>query len=257
MVWLNKVVWFCLMPLTIGWLLLLAGLVLLWVKRRRTGVTLQVFALLWIWVWSSQVFYRFLGGCEESPYPPVKAEKMPKADAIVVLGGGVGSSPKMPYPEMFQAADRVWHAARLYKAGRASVVIPTGSGDELAVVPLLLDFGVPQRAIKVEKKARNTEEHVKYVEELIRSLPQFKDKDKPSILLVTSAWHMKRSMLNFSRCGLEVIPAATDHEATLARSQPYKWEHFLPRYEYLTQNSVLFKEWVGYWLYRVKHLFVK
>ena len=107
------------------------------------------------------------------------AEEMPEADAIVLLGGGMAAAPgHYPYADMAPAADRVWHAARLYKAGKAPLIIPSGSGDLASTVPLLRDFGVPQAAILVEGKARNTEENAKFVSVL---LEQMSSANKPSL----------------------------------------------------------------------------
>ena len=152
MVWVNKVVWYLLMPMTVGSVLVAVGLLFSLLHKRPLAAGVLCLSLLWFWGWGTQVSYRILGGALEKAYPPQHAEAMPKADAIVLLGGGMMCNTNLPYAEMWSAADRVWHAARLYKAGKASVVIPTGCGDESAVVPLLLDLGVPRKAIRVEKK---------------------------------------------------------------------------------------------------------
>ncbi|MDD2456460.1 MAG: YdcF family protein [Kiritimatiellae bacterium] len=252
MVWLNKGVWYLLMPMTLGLALMAAGLVLSLLRKRRLAASALCMALLWFWGWSTQASYRALGGALEKAYPPQEAAQFPKADAIVVLGGGMARNAKLPYAEMWSAADRAWHAARLYKAGKAPVVIPTGCGDEHSVVPLLLDLGVPRKAISVEKKARNTEENALFVEDVVRALPGMDKKQKPRVLVVTSAWHMRRALLNFERTGLEVIPAAADHEALAVCGEPLRWYNFFPTCEYLARNTAMMKEVVGYWLYRVK-----
>ncbi len=254
MVWLNKVVWYMLMPMTIGCLLVSIGLVLSWSRKRRAAMVALLGALLWFWVWGTQAFYRVLGGMLENPYPPQRVETMPAADAIVVLGGGMGCNTNLPYAEMWSAGDRVWHASRLYKAGKATVVIPSGSCEEYAAVPLLMDLGVPRKAIRVESQARNTEENARLVEKLVRGLPGIQKKRIPRVLLVTSAWHMRRSLLNFEKTGLEVIPAATDHEAMENNGRPLRWFHFFPTHEYLDRNTRMMKEFWGYWLYRGKYL---
>ena len=116
------------------------------------------------------MMYRWIGGALENEWPVVKAEEAPKADAIVLLGGGMGSNTNVyPYAEMWNGADRVWHAARLYKAGKAPIVIPTGCGERDSAVPLLCDLGVPESAILVEDAARNTEENARFVERMLKT----------------------------------------------------------------------------------------
>ena len=134
----NKLVGAVLSPLAIG-IGLMAVSVLLAAPpngggRRNLkwwGMGVGVFAVLWFWVWGTQVMMTIFALPLETDFPVVKAEDSPVADAIVVLGGGMGAnSNNYPYAEMWSGADRVWHAARLFKAGKAPVVIPTGMGEE-------------------------------------------------------------------------------------------------------------------------------
>ena len=215
--------------------------------------------------------YRWVGGALENEWPIVKAEDAPKADAIVLLGGGMGSNTNVyPYAEMWSGADRVWHAARLYKAGKAPIVIPTGSEEHESTVPLLVDLGVPESAILVEAKARNTEENAKFVFQLLdKSYLTNKcetttphplsvslsrpSRAKPKVLLVTSAWHMRRSVLMYERYapGLEIIPASADYEATVNTGHQFCFKDIWPNANILFANSYVFKEYLGYWGYQL------
>ena len=201
------------------------------------------------------MMYRWIGGALESEWPIVKAEDAPKADAIVLLGGGMGANPNVyPYAEMWNGADRVWHAARLYKAGKAPIVIPTGYGEWESTVPLLRDFGVPESAIVVEDKARNTEENAKFVESMLAT-KSAKDGSagRKSVLLVTSAWHTRRSVLMYRKYApsLEIIPAAADYEATVLTGHPFAFKDIWPDANMFFCNSYIFKEYLGYWGYRL------
>lgn len=251
---LNRLVGFFVSPLTIGILLVLAGAGLQLLRKRRAGLAVVLFAAVWFWVWSMPAFYLLLGYGLERGYPPQRAEAMPEADAIVVLGGGMGCNTNLPYAEMWSSADRVWHAARLYRAGKAPVVIPSGAGDQFAALPLLVDLGVPRKAIRVEAEARNTEENALLVERFVRRLPGMEKKKKPRVLVVTSAWHMRRALLNFQQTGLEAMPASADHEATTQRQAKLSVKDFLPAYDRFYMSCVMAKEYAGYWLYRGKYL---
>lgn len=272
---LNKIVGGCLNPLVIDFVLVVAGGFCLWRNWRKIGFGLLVSSVAWLWLWSTPMMYRWIGVVLEREWLVVKAEDAPKADAIVLLGGGMGANRDVyPYAEMWNGADRVWHAARLYKAGKAPIVIPTGSGERESSVPLLLDFGVPERAILVEDKARNTEENAKFVERMVGSLefgvrssefriqgdgssiPQAshsKLRAKKRILLVTSAWHMRRSVLMYRKYApsLEIIPAAADYEATVIMGHPFMFRDLWPDANILFCNSYIFKELLGYWGYRL------
>jgi uncharacterized SAM-binding protein YcdF (DUF218 family) len=258
----NKIVGGCLNPLVIGMMLVVAGGMLLWRGWRKAGFGFLGASVAWFWIWSMPITYRWMGYSLEREWPVVKAEDAPNADAIVLLGGGMGASPTTyPYAEMYTSADRVWHAARLYKAGKAPLVIPSGAGDEKSTLPLLLDFGVPESAIVVENKARNTEENAKFVEKLLtatdNSNPQLPTTNyqlpTKKILLVTSAWHMRRSVLMYRKYApnLEIIPAATDYEATVNTIHPFCFQDICPDAVMFAVNQVMFKEYLGYWGYRL------
>ena len=259
---LNKIVGGLLNPLVIGLVMVVASGLCLWRNWRKAGFGLLIGAVAWLWLWSTPMMYRWIGGSLESEWPVVKAEDAPTADAIVLLGGGMGSNTNVyPYAEMWNGADRVWHAARLYKAGKAPVVIPTGAGEREGSVPLLLDLGVPESAIRVEPEARNTEENAKFVERLVNSRVEHVERVdekgveacKPRVLLVTSAWHMRRSVLMYRKYApnLEIVPAAADYEATVQTSHPFCFKDVWPDTNALFANSYIFKEYLGYWGYRL------
>ena len=65
----------------------------------------------------------------EQKFLPVPVHKSPQADAIVVLGGSVAipDSPRLEV-ELTGTSDRILHAARLYRAGKAPLVVATGGG---------------------------------------------------------------------------------------------------------------------------------
>ena len=249
---LNKIVGGCLNPLVIGLVMVVASGLCLWRNWRKAGFGLLIGSVAWLWLWSTPMMYRWLGGALESEWPVVKAEDAPTADAIVLLGGGMGSNTNVyPYAEMWNGADRVWHAARLYKAGKAPVVIPTGAGERESTLPLLLDFGVPESAVVIEDKARNTEENAKFVERILE--PRNTQNTRKRVLLVTSAWHMRRSVLMYKRYApsLEIIPAAADYEATVVTGRPFLIKDIWPDAFMLSANSYLLKEQLGYWGYRL------
>jgi uncharacterized SAM-binding protein YcdF (DUF218 family) len=96
--------------------------------------------------------------------------------------------------------------------------------------------------------ARNTEEESKMIYSTLKNV--VKDR-KPKILLVTSAWHMNRSVLLFERVGFEVVAAPTDFEMSFILEMPLRFNDFLTSSEALIRNSYAIKEWVGNIGYRL------
>ena len=258
--YLNKTVGGLLNPVSIGLLLLLVGIVLVWRNWRRTGLAFCLASMAWTLAWSCPFMFSNIMADLEMEYPPQKAEDMPCADAIVLLGGGMScNTNELIYPEMFQAADRVWHAARLWKAGKAPVVITSGELEAVSTVPLLRDMGLPDSAIIVEPDAKNTEENAQLVAAILKK--RVTDPAATSkILLVTSGWHMRRSILMFERAfasiardggpKIEIIPAATDYDG-LCCKRPFKYMDIFPSAESMSKKSYAFKEILGYWGYRL------
>ena len=264
MFWLNKVVGFFVNPMMIGMMLLVTGLCLSAIRKWKWRIPkgwlvsgLSMAGVFWLWFWGSNVTTRLLGARLERDYPPSIAADLPKADAIVVLGAGVSASrEKGVYPELHMSSDRVWHADRLYKAGRARYVVVTGTGARDSDRIFLLSLGVPEAAVIVENLARNTEEHVALVTEALKQKYPAKQ-GHFKILLVTSAWHMRRALLNFKQSNLGVIQAPADHECTLCNSRPLSFVNFFPDADSFLLNSYMFKEYLGYHLYRIKYWFAQ
>ena len=226
------------------------GLALL--NWRRTAWSLGAVALAWLWLWATPVASHALRGVLEAPYPPMvlaKLPDLPKAQAIVVLGGGIRPAEQPGQaPNLNAAADRVWHAARLYHAGHAPLVLASGGSDPTtsasteaeAMRQLLLALGVPDAALRLEDRSRNTRQNAQFTAQLLQpSQPQ----GMRRIWLVTSALHMPRAVALFEAQGFEVLPAPTDHEAR----QRFSAVDWLPDTDALDGSARAMKEWVGRW----------
>jgi uncharacterized SAM-binding protein YcdF (DUF218 family) len=236
-------------------LLLAAGAgLLLWRGRRRSGAWLLGIALGWLWLWSTPAFSDWLRATLEQRYPPVSLEQLPSADAIVVLGGvaEAAAPPLRPDPNLGAAIDRVWYAARLYRAGKAPWILvsggnlPWGGGEQpesSVMAELLRELGVPAAAILQESASRTTRENRD------RSLPILQAHGARRILLVTSALHLPRALALFQATDLEVLPAPTDFETRFpSNAHPLRW---LPDAQALADGSRAFKEYLGRWVDRL------
>jgi uncharacterized SAM-binding protein YcdF (DUF218 family) len=187
-----------------------------------------------------------LRGWVESGYPPRSAAMTPSAQAIVVLGGGV-RPPEVSgqAPDLKDAADRVWHGVRLFHAGKAPLLLMSGGSDlslsassEAEVMrQFAMDLGVPIGAIVMEGRSRNTRQNAQFSAEILKA------QGVKSVLLVTSALHMRRAVALFESQGLMVTPAATDHEAR-SRFSGVDW---LPDAGALDGSARAMKEMVARW----------
>ena len=208
--------------------------------------------LVFLWIMGCGVTTRIIGvglerswECEGKMHGDITG--LPQADAIVILGGGMGAHTKCGAPEMLGGADRVWQGARLYKAGLANRIFCTGGGCKNATVPLLMDFGVPREAIFCSEVPRNTEEEVAFIRKMVSE----NNKCPPKILLVTSAWHMTRAKMLFERVGFDVVPAPTDFEMSFILEFPIAIKDFFPWGDSFVRNSYALKEWVAQFGYKL------
>ena len=255
MYYVNKIVGWVASPLGIAILGIAAG----WALRKRggrlplIGKWIAGLSVAFLWVMGCGVTTRFVGVGLEREWEREGAmhgsiEGLPDAEAIVVLGGGVGAHFKCHAPELYSGADRVWQGARLYNAMKSRVpelkIYCTGGGCEYAAIPLLKDLGVPREAVWFSEEPRNTEEEARFIKSQFAT-------DKPRILLVTSAWHTSRAKMLFDRAGFDVIPAPTDFEMSCAAEKSIDFGDFVPSADALLRNSYAVKEWVALFGYRV------
>lgn len=234
------------MPLTMVLIgMALVALWLIWRRQLRPALCLLLLDGLLLTI-SLPVVAMKLGTHLESKYPPQELRTIPAADAIVVLGGGVGMiEPGLPYPECYPSVDRAVMAVRLYHARKAPIIIPTGENAHLSEKPLLEAMQVPASAILCEDKARDTAENA------VKTIEILKARNVKHVLLVTSSWHLKRSMMLFQASGITVTPVGCDYEATLTQLQWHKkplWQK-LPSSQAAWQTSTYVKEWLGILFY--------
>lgn len=271
MYYINKVVGVLMSPSVMG-LVVLAALILFRAKRRYLWIVLGL-----LWFWTSAIPGRILGLPLEREWlvdgDIPTAESFPKADAIVCLGGGMTSATNVVHgANICPASDRAWMAARLWKAGKAPKVICTGGSSRASTLGLLMDFGVPESAVTFMEKARNTEEEAKEIATLLLATSRTErasaerkserrdtaysrrdpEEELPSarVLVVTSAWHMRRAKLMFEKYakGVEIIPAPTDFEATVFFDSGFDFRELQPGTAFM--NEYYLREWIGYLGYK-------
>ena len=242
--WLDKLGVALVSPL--GTSLLLGVIALLFAARRRLRWAFSAGALsiAWVVLWSLPSVSSILVGALESQYPPIDPSALPTRAAMVVLGGGI-SAPAggNPFPKLHAAADRVWHAARVYRAGKAPLIVLSGGTDPAegrvseaeASAILLRDLGVPDSAIVLETQSQRTAQNAEFTSRLLAK------RDITSVLLVTSAMHMHRAARLFEAAGLQVFPVATDYEYSVL-SGPRAW---IPDADALLNSGRALKELVA------------
>ncbi len=200
LLFLTKFATWLAFPFSLAGLALLAAA--LWPGVPRRPRALCALALALLWGGGCRLVSERLAGALESRTAPLAPSEAP-ADAIVVLGGGImpALAPRRA-PELSDAGDRVLEAARLWREGRAPLVVACGGSldgtpPEAADLATLLRFlGVAPEAILEETRSRTTRENAVEARRLLDPLAARR------ILLVTSALHMPRAAALFRGPGL-------------------------------------------------------
>lgn len=256
---LSKLLPLFLYPLGLACVLMIIALVIAWKRPRWVAVPVAL-ALIVLLVASNTWVTNAIVESLESQYVPTR--ELPKVDAIVILGGATRSAfPPRPAPELNESGDRVLYGAKLYREGKASVIITSGGriawrgggvpeSEDMAV--LLEMMGVPTSAIIQDPTSLNTYQNAVNVQQILEQ------RGIGKILLVTSAMHMPRALRIFQRQGMQAIPAPTDFQVTQQeRTEPNNsFEAFilsiLPDTERLDQTTRAIKEYIGTFIYRLR-----
>lgn len=222
---------------------------------RRIGLLLAL-ALLWLggsrWV--------ALGLARSLEWRYLPPAEMPTADAIVLLGGGTQSAAApRPMVGLNDAGDRVLYAVELYRQGKAPLILISGGllnwvtaqqSPAQDMSDLLQWMGVPADVIVLQPDSENTHD------DAILSGKILRERRVRHILLVTSAFHMPRSVLLFESEGFEVTPAPTDFTVVYPPSDDLpepslqsRLVSLMPGAENLALTTRMLKEYLGIWVY--------
>jgi uncharacterized SAM-binding protein YcdF (DUF218 family) len=247
---LSKLLTFLCFPLSLGILLLVLFAIL---RERRERLALRLF-----WLGLTGLYL-----CSISPtadlllYPlehPFENPRAPAAiDAIVVLGGMTHlRRSSLDHIELNPSADRFLEAVLLAKQHPEAVLVFSGGTGYLfdqsrREAPMLkaaaVRLGVPEKRIITELNSRNTYENAA---ETKKALEQ---RGISSFVLITSAFHMKRSLACFHKLGLDPIPHAVDFRNYLGEYDALSW---VPEVGHLERSTVAIKEYAGIVVYRIK-----
>ena len=230
-------------------LLLLVVGVIVARRWRRVGRTMQVVAVLWLWVLSTPFVSNGLLRTLQSHAALPATGELPAADAIVVLsaeadptGREYGAPTIGP-----MTLQRLRYGAELHRRTHLPLLVSGGvAGSGLPSLAAMMaataqnDFGVPVRW--QEDRSADTRENARFSAEMLQAAGLRR------VLLVTSAWHMPRAVAAFERAGLIVIPAPTGFVAPVRDPMV----GLTPSWHALRDAGLALHEWAGRLVYAVR-----
>ncbi len=250
---ISKLLPLALLPLGLSLILLLVGLIGRWRGPVITAVVLLWFCSLGLF---SQTLWRWL----ESPWQRTTAAEAPSAEAIVVLSGGRHPAPGARRVSEWHDPDRFLAGLDLFRAGKAPRLLFTGGASPFRpgqppegqrYLAEAQQLGVPAGVMASTPPVVNTAEEAVAIRRLLDA-SRTSSVRASRILLVTSAFHMRRAQRLFERQGLVVEPFPVDFQARGAWAGPL-WRdptQWVPSAAALDRISRALRELLGRLIYR-------
>lgn len=214
------------------------------IYKKHRNVALVLTAFIFIFYLSTTVVFSnmLIRTLENKHRPPAEV----KGDIIIMLGGGATlDTPNVTGKGHLSgpAANRLLTCLQLYHKLKVPIIVSGGqvyktTGPEAEIAKeILLGVGVPEGKIIIENQSRNTTENARLVKRILDKY----DSNNP--ILVTSAFHMERSIRAFTKVGVVVVPYPTDYHTSI--SNRFGWSKLMPSAEALNDVSLAVKEYLG------------
>ncbi len=169
-------------------------------------------------------------------------------DGIIVLGGGVAGYNNEKHFKFSSSSDRLFKAIELFKEGKADNLIFSGGSvgkvkEGQIVKNYLKTINISEDSTLIEWHSLNTYENAVETSKLLDSAGI----SNGNFLLVTSGYHIKRSMDCFKKQGINVTPFATDFIPEINTTN-YAGIWY-PSTSVINKWRPILKEWIGYTAY--------
>jgi uncharacterized SAM-binding protein YcdF (DUF218 family) len=241
---LSKVLLFLLFPLLYVFALLLIAILS---KKAKVKRRCLLYAIILLYVFSNPfLLNRFAHAWDVAP---TKLEKGKVYSGAIVLGGFAGDDSE-GNGRFGPAADRFIQGVLLQKTGRIKYILISGGNGNLNpdgfreadwAKSKLKEMQIPDSCILIEGNSRNTLENASMSKTLLQKHGQ-----QGPYLLVTSAFHMRRSLMIFKKRGVDVIPYSCNYIAGIEKISLLE---LVPNAEVLNKWSVYIKEVIGFVAY--------
>lgn len=242
-----KIFWTVAQPLAASLLLMALGL-LLSIRLRRSGVIVGALGVLMLAVSSFTTTGALLIRPLEERF---ERTAWPQHVGAIILLGGASNGPisaARQISELNLAGDRfaetlrlaqLYPEAKIVISGGMAVLQDGGEPEAETAQRFFLGLGISQDRLVLESQSRNTEENAEFSKSLLAEIEGPK-------LLVTSAFHMPRSMGLFRKAGIAVLAWPTDYRSS--GLEGFSVDVTNPVDNLMTTTTAL-REWVGLAVY--------
>jgi uncharacterized SAM-binding protein YcdF (DUF218 family) len=211
----SKIIWFVISPSHL-YLYLLSICILLLFTRYIENVR-KILCVMLVCIWTvalfpagSWLFYPLETRFQNNPKLPIKV------DGIIVLGGSILPSMSHYWQQLetnqyherlttFIQLAKVYPDAKLLFTGGSAAIKNNQPTEAEFARQYFIDSGVSDSRLIIEDKARNTAENIHYSKMLVKPQPD------ENWVVITTAFHMPRSIGLFCKQNWPVIPYPVDH----------------------------------------------
>jgi len=231
----------------------LVGLILLSMRFARAGRKLLVASVALLAICGFSPLGNWLLYPLEARFPAWDASRG-APDGIVVLGGAIEPDVSAAHgaPVFNSSAGRIIAVADLaqrypkarivFSGGNANLVADASAKEADYARQTFESFGISPQRLIMESRSRNTQENAEFSKALVAPKPTER------WLLVTSAYHMPRSVGIFRKAGFAVEPYPVDWR--LAGSADLRKFSFHSN-DRLGRVEIAVREWIGLAAYRI------
>ncbi|NQZ83358.1 MAG: YdcF family protein [Colwellia sp.] len=238
---LKKIISTSIMPLSIITILLFLALLF---AKKKPGLSFKYllagFSLLLLSTMPPVADY--LMQPIEDNYPAFTKQNKP-VDYIVILGCGHTSDKRLPALSQLKicSLQRLVEAFRIYQLHPEAQMITSGHafGDVMSnaqkVKQAAVSLGIPATKILVENFPKDTEEEAELIASRVKG---------STVVLITNANHMPRSMKYFEEQGVNPIAAPAGYWVK-NNGSTNDWRYYIPNASKLKQTTTVWYETLG------------
>lgn len=238
------------LPPGLIYLLLFVSLILIFMKK-KWGKKLLVFTLVLFYLLSIMPVSNLLLKTLENKYPPLLTPSKDIKYVVVLGGGALNRDTQLPSTSRLQPSStaRILEGIRLFNQLEDAALITSGGNSRAIPIhqltcsqmkELAVLMGIQEDKILPLCDSRDTYEEAKNIQQLL---------GEQSFLLVTSAFHMPRSMFFLKKIGLNPIPAPANFKGQSKYN--YNYSPLLPSTDHFADSSSVIREYVGLIFYRL------
>jgi len=235
------------LSVAVGWALL---------SRRSGARRFAIAVVLFYWIASTDIVPDTIRVVLASGYRPLtSADVAPGRTAVVLLGSGslrfrdwsdnqlaliapIGASRLLEASRVFHLLD----ATYILSSGGLATLTDRNRPSGLTMAETLMTLGVPKDRILVETESRTTRHEALVIKGMLSAHPV------DHVVLVTSQFHMRRSVGTFKAAGIDVIPAIVREP----QSFDTWWEKLVPTDKGLRDSAMAAHEVLGIAAYAVR-----